>query len=79
MLSDIIVIEPRNEMLGVFIYIFLKWDISFIIPNKVTKLFVANLGTLVEEAVSQIFYLGLSLDFMTKNGKLFAFFQNLIF
>ena len=66
-------------MLGFFIYIFLKWDISFIIPNKLTKLLVANLGTLVEGTVSQISYLRLILNFMTKNGKLFAFFQNFIF
>ena len=61
-------------MLRFFIYIFFKWDISFFIPHKLTKLFVANLGTLVEGTVSQIFYLRLSLNFMTKNGKLFAFF-----
>ena len=40
---------------------------------------MANLGTLLEGTVSQIFYLRLSLNFMTKNGKLFAFFQNFIF
>ena len=79
MLSDIIVIEPRNQMLGFFIYICLKWDISFIIPNKLTKLFVANLETLLKGTVSQIFYLRPSLNFLTKSGKLFAFFQNFIF
>ena len=33
-----------------------------------------NLGTLMEGTVSQIFHLRLSFYFMTKNGKLFAFF-----
>ena len=54
MLSDIIVIEPRNQILGFFVYIFLKWDISFIIPTKVTKPLVANLGTVLEGTFSQI-------------------------
>ena len=69
----------KKSNVGIFYLYFLKWDISFIIPNKLTKLFVANLGTLLEGTVSQIFYLRLSLNFMTKNGKLFAFFQNFIF
>ena len=38
-------------------------------PNKLTKLFVANLGTLLKGTVCQIFYLRLSFNFMTKNGK----------
>ena len=38
-----------------------------------------NLGNLLEGTVSQIFYLGLSFYFITKNGKLFVFFENLIF
>ena len=45
-----------------------------IVIFKLTKLFVATLGTLLEGTVSQIFYVRLSLNFMTKNGKLFAFF-----
>ena len=53
----------------------MKWDISFLIPHKLTKLVVASLGTLLEGTGSQIFYLRLSLNFMTKNGKLFAFFK----
>ena len=71
------VIEPRNQMLKIFHLYFLKWDISFIIPNKLTKLFVDNLGTLLEETVSQIFNLRLSLDFMTKNGNFLHFFKTL--
>ena len=35
---------------------------------------MANLGTLMEGTVSQIFHLRLSFVFMAKNGKLFAFF-----
>ena len=35
---------------------------------------MAKLGTLMERTVSQIFHLRLSFHFMTKNGKLFAFF-----
>ena len=31
-------------MLRFFILYFLKWDISFLIPNKLTKLFVANVA-----------------------------------
>ena len=75
MLSDIIVIEPRNQMLGLY---YLKWDISFIIPNKLIKHVVANLGTLLEGTVSQILHLRLILNCMTENRKLFAFFQNLM-
>ena len=47
-------------MLRFFFFFFFKWDISFIILNKLTKLFVANLRTLLEGTVSQIFYLRLS-------------------
>ena len=42
-------------MLRFFDLYFLILDISFLIPNKLTKLFVANLGTLLEGTVSQIF------------------------
>ena len=47
--------------------------------NKQIKCCTFNLGNLLEGTVSQIFYLGLSFHFMTKNGKLFVFFENLIF
>ena len=63
----------------IFHLIFLKWDISFVVPNKQTKLFVANLGTLLKGTVSQIFNLSLSFHFMTKNGTFFAFFYKFIF
>ena len=79
MLSDIIVIEPQKSNVGIFHLYFLKLDISFIIQTKLTRLLFAYLGTVLEGTVSQIFYLRLSLIFMTKNGKLFAFFQNFIF
>ena len=68
--------RAKKSNVDIFHLYFLKWDISFIIINKLNKLFVANLRTLLEGTVSQIFYLRLSLNFMTKNGKLFAFFQN---
>ena len=47
--------------------------------NKQIKSRTFNLGNLLEIMVSQILYLGLSFDFMTKNKKLFVFFENLIF
>ena len=47
--------------------------------NEKTQRCIFNLGNLLEGTVSQIFYLGLSFNFMTKNGKLFVFFENLIF
>ena len=47
--------------------------------NRKIKHCTFNLGNLLEGTVSQIFYLGLSFYFMTKNGKLFVFFENLIF
>ena len=72
-LSDRIVIEPKKSNVEIFHLYFFKWDISFLISNKLTKLYVANLGTLLEGTLSQIVYLRLSLDFMTKNGKPFAF------
>ena len=68
--------KPKVE---VFHLIFLKWDNSFVIPNKQTKLFVANLGTLLEGTVSQIFNLRLSFHVMTKKGTFFAFFYKFIF
>ena len=71
--------RAKKSNVGIFHLYFLKWDISFILPNKLTKLFVAYLGILLEGTVSHIFYLRLSLNCMTKNGKLFAFFQNFIF
>ena len=58
----------------IFHLYFLKWDISFLIPNKWTKLVMANLGTVMEGTVSHIFHLRLSFHFMTKNWKLFVFF-----
>ena len=42
------------------------------IANKSIKLCTFNLGNLLEGTVSQIFYLGLSFHFITKNGKLFV-------
>ena len=50
-----------------------------LVLNKPTKVFMVNLGTLLKRTVSQIVYLGLSFYFMTKNGKHFAIFENLIF
>ena len=47
--------------------------------NRKIKHYTFNLGNLLEGTVSQILYLGLSFHFMTKNGKLFVFFVNLIF
>ena len=47
--------------------------------NRKIKRGTFNLGNLLEGTVSQIFYLGPSFYFMTKNGKLFVFFENLIF
>ena len=65
--------RAKKSNVEIFNLYFLKWDISFIVPNELTKLVVPNLGTLLEGTMSQIFYLRLSLNFMTKNGKLFAF------
>ena len=47
--------------------------------NKQIKSCTFNLGNLLEGTMSQILYLGLSFDFVTKNEKLFVFFENLIF
>ena len=63
-----------KSQVEIFHLYFLKWDISFFVPHKRTKLVMANLGTLMEGKMSQIFHLRLSFYFMTKNGKLFAFF-----
>ena len=49
--------------------------LPFVIPSKQTKLFVANLGTLLEGTVPQIFHLRLSFHFMTKNDILCIFQQ----
>ena len=40
---------------------------------------MVNLGTLLKGTVSQIIYLRHTFYFMTKNGKHFAIFENLIF
>ena len=66
--------RAKKSNVEIFHLYFLKWDISFPIPNKLTKLFVANLETLSEGIMSRIFYLRLSSNFMTKNRKLFACF-----
>ena len=43
-------------------------DISVIVQNFSTNLFMHVLKVLPEGSLSQIFYLGLSFYFMTKNG-----------
>ena len=67
------VIQPRNRKLIFFI------DISLLVPDTPTKVFMVNLGTLLKGTVSQIIYLRHSFYFMTKNGKHLAIFENLIF
>ena len=76
-LPDRIVIQPRKRKVQFFIDIFLN-NISLLIPNKPTKDFLVNLGTLLKGTVSQIFYLRLIFYFLAKNGKHFAIFENLI-
>ena len=49
---------------------------NFDVSPKLTKLSVANLGTLLEGTVFQIFCLRLSSNFMTKNGKYLNFFKS---
>ena len=50
-----------------------------LVQNKPTNYFLVNLCTLLKGTVSQNVYLRLCLYFMTKNGKHFAIFGNLIF
>ena len=63
----------KKSYVEIFHLYFLKGDIPFLNPNKLSKLFVANLETLLEGALSQIFLSKAQFKIMTKHRKLFAF------
>ena len=57
-----------------FHFYFLAKDFSLNTVAMHLKFYTHVDNILMEGTVSQIFYLGLSFDFMTKNGKLFVIF-----
>ena len=61
------------------IFLLLFFDNSFDIRFPGMKLFTDDHKIHVEGNVSQTFYLGLSFNSMSKNGKLFVNFSNFIF
>ena len=54
-------------------------DISSTMDDTGLKFSMCALMILPEGSASQIFYLGLTFHFMSKNGKLFAYFCNINF
>ena len=58
---------------------FLNVDFSLTITHRDFKSRLPSLNTPLEGTVSQIFYLGLRFYFMSKNGKHFVKFVNIIF
>ena len=71
--------RAKKSNVEIFHLYFLKWDISFIIPNKLTKLVVANLETLLEGTVCRIFYLRLSFKSYNQKRETLCIFSKLHF
>ena len=75
---DLKILNGKSKSV-IFDNYFLNFDFLITLPCSDIKFCVLSLHTHLEGSMSQIFYLGLSFCFMTKIGKHFINFANIIF